>query len=53
MNQGVHCRNAGRHPIAFAFTPTEGLLHVQVRVPAAHVDVLDALAERAFAGMKA
>ncbi|HEY5784821.1 MAG TPA: hypothetical protein VIT65_08590 [Microlunatus sp.] len=35
----------------FTFTEVEGLLQVDVSVPAAHVDVLDALAARADAGM--
>jgi hypothetical protein len=36
---------------SFAFAPDAGRLHVDVRVPAAHAAVLDALADRAAAGM--
>jgi hypothetical protein len=36
---------------AFSFTPAGDLLDVDVRVPAAHADVLDALADRAAAVM--
>ena len=34
----------------FTFTTADGAVHVDVEVPAAHVDVLDALAARAAAG---
>ncbi|HZN71883.1 MAG TPA: hypothetical protein VFC00_09425 [Micromonosporaceae bacterium] len=37
----------------FAFAPDNGELRLDVEVPRAHVDVLDALAERAAAGLAA
>jgi hypothetical protein len=38
---------------SFAFVPAGDVVHLDVQVPAAHVDVLDALAERAAAGLAA
>jgi len=38
---------------SFAFAPDGDILQLDVRVPAAHVAVLDALADRAAAGMAA
>jgi hypothetical protein len=35
----------------FTFNPADGVVQVDVEVPATHVDVLDALAERAAAGI--
>jgi hypothetical protein len=37
---------------AFTFHPGDGVLRLDVDVPAAHADVLDALAERAAAGLR-
>jgi hypothetical protein len=37
----------------FTFTPADAVVQVHVEVPAAHVHVLDALAERAAAGVSA
>jgi hypothetical protein len=36
----------------FTFRPGGGVLHVDVEVPAAHAEVLDALARRAAAGIR-
>ncbi|GGN94375.1 hypothetical protein GCM10010112_83630 [Actinoplanes lobatus] len=36
----------------FTFDPGDGVLRLDVEVPAAHVDVLDALAGRAAAGIR-
>jgi hypothetical protein len=38
---------------AFTFAPADGAVQLDVEVPAAHVDVLDALAGRAAAGIAA
>jgi hypothetical protein len=38
---------------SFTFSPAGDAVHLDVQVPAAHVDVLDALADRAAAGMTA
>jgi hypothetical protein len=37
---------------SFTFAPADGVVQLDVAVPDAHVDVLDALAARAVAGMR-